>query len=253
MQARLRNAHREVAAVEVLDRRRAQHAARSSPRPLRTAARRSAPRGRGGETPPRTCSPTRATPPTCGRYVLVNITIFTARSPRARRRAGAGSVPRSSIGSTGEWSLARVDVVQLAETGDFDVDRAADRPRQWRVDRQRRLASPVARRTVTGPHGVSVGPNDKSSSAFEPFGEQAGADDQPVAFLADEAVADHHHPLGRGPAVLAVAHAAAAGLRMDGLGPLAGGRGERGRPLRSSSRYRGSPARSSVWAMSSVR
>ena len=47
-------------------------------------------------------------------------------------------------------------------------------------------------------------------------------------FLADEAVADHHDPFGGGPAVLAVAHAAAAGVRMDGLGPLAGGRGEAG-------------------------
>ena len=61
---------------------------------------------------------------------------------------------------------------------------------------------------------------------LEPARGNARAQDEALAFLAHETVADHQDPLGGGPDVLAVAHAAAAGARMDRLRPLAGRRGQ---------------------------
>ena len=51
----------------------------------------------------------------------------------------------------------------------------------------------------------------------QPLRRQAGGQDQPPLLLAHEHVAQHHDPLGRRPDVMAVAHAAATGARVDRL------------------------------------
>ncbi len=61
----------------------------------------------------------------------------------------------------------------------------------------------------------------------QPARGEARAQHEARAFLAHEAVADHQHPLGGGPDVVAVAHAAPAGGGVDRLGPLPGWRRQR--------------------------
>ncbi len=87
---------------------------------------------------------------------------------------------------------------------------------------------PPEKRTPTGPWGVSV---RVSAVALPPENHsrcETGAEDEALAFLAHVEIADEQQPLGRGPDMLAVAHATAVGARVDRLRPLAGGRGEIG-------------------------
>ena len=173
----------------------------------------------------------RATPPTCGRYVLVNIMIFIERAPQAMRRQSADFQDAHGSSSPAAPRPRGIAELQLAyhwQTPARHID-AGGSSRQWAsTDSSGSLAGRTMRTGNRAPR------RQRRSEVhvlvrFKPFFEQARTlRSSRLTFFTDKQIADHHHPFGRGPTVLPVAHAAAAGVRMNGLRPLAGGRRQPG-------------------------
>ena len=176
------NAHGKIAAVEILDRRRPQHASARFRPHLRTAGRRSAPRARGGRTPPRTCSPTRHAAHVRQVRVGEHHDFHERRYSFTADDVGRSRAARSPTLRLARQARASVRLVALQRNRRAAI--GIHNRRETRAPRHRpaaaRLAngrrptaagSPAGRtiRTVTGPHGVERRPEANVLVRFKPF------------------------------------------------------------------------------------
>ena len=231
-----RQRDREIAGVEILD------------RVMRTTSTSSCGiSGNSGATISTRCprlrysavnaSTERATPPTCGVKVLVRMRMFMRHASLLTRTT---------------WSVPAVTFTGSKPGRRISIGGALRCQSPCHSMRGAVPACGVMLRD-SAPKAVGAGPKRIGVSCSSQRAGMPAHRIEALAFLAHEAVADHQHPLGGGPDVMAVAHAAAAGARMDRLRPLPGRRSRGPATASISSRWRGSPARSSTWATCRVR